>query len=162
MIKRFGNIYASIFLIVLSVVMYVGTYSFGRLTVSQVGSEFVPRLAAIGIFLLSIVLLIQGIKIYKQTKVQHSKTKQGKSFSFNNSYSVVATIGLLIVYVALLREIGFLVMTVLYLIAQFYVLAEKSKRNFLVFSSLSVVVSFSIYYLFRYVFFLMLPAGILG
>ncbi|MDQ0338113.1 vacuolar-type H+-ATPase subunit I/STV1 [Caldalkalibacillus uzonensis] len=156
MIKKYGDIYASIFLIIFSVIMYLATFTFERLTVSRIGSEFVPQLTSIGIFILSISLLIKGIK---RMKSDNNHQSERPSFRY---FTVIATIVLIAVYIALMREIGFLLMTVVYLFAQFYVLAGKSKRNLPLFLVLSIAVSVTVYYVFRYGFNLLLPAGILG
>lgn len=168
MIKKYGDVYASIFLMVFAVIMYVATYSIQRLTISQIGSEFVPRLVAVGIFLCSAALLIKGIRSLKQqstggqTKQEEVDAQTKEENSSFRAFPVVATLVLLVFYIALIREIGFLIMTVIYLFLQFYVLAHKSKRSFPLFLILSVVVSVTVYYVFRYGFHLMLPAGILG
>lgn len=170
MIKKYGDVYAGIFLMVFAVIIYAATYSFQRLTVSQIGSEFVPRLVAIGIFLLSLLLLINGINHARQNKADHAAKEHTsephtakKSIVFNHgSFPVVATIVLLILYIALIREIGFLIMTTVYLVLQFYILAGKSQRHLPLFLTLSIAVSVSVYYVFRYGFNLMLPAGIFG
>jgi putative tricarboxylic transport membrane protein len=68
----------------------------------------------------------------------------------------------LVLYIALLPIIGFLITTVVYLFAQMYLLADKKERKIPLFLVTSVVTSVFVYFVFKSVFFLMLPAGILG
>jgi putative tricarboxylic transport membrane protein len=168
MIRVNKDIVASAFLMLFSAVMFVSSNSIMKLTVSRVGADFAPKLVAIGIFILSVFYLINSIKQLKASKgreageledVAGEEQKEKKKIS---PLSVLATIGLLVLYVALLPTIGFLITTVVYLFAQMYLLADEKERRIPLFLVTSVVTSVVVYFIFKSVFFLMLPAGILG
>ena len=74
------------------------------------------------------------------------------------------TIFLLLFYVVALKSIGFIVTSTGYIFAQALVLTAKEKRKkyALRWLFIAAVTSIGVYYLFRYVLFLFLPAGILG
>lgn len=76
--------------------------------------------------------------------------------------TVLKTVGLIVAYVALLDTVGFPIMTVLYLYAQFSVLQPAGRKiNHVAYGAIAVVASVLIYVTFRFGFDLMLPAGFL-
>lgn len=76
--------------------------------------------------------------------------------------TVFKTLGLIAVYVALLQKVGFPIMTVLYLYAQFIVITPREQKiNHLLYVVIAVVASAVIFVTFRQGFDLMLPTGFL-
>lgn len=76
--------------------------------------------------------------------------------------TVAKTIGLIVGYVALLSSVGFPIMTVLYLMAQLYVLTPAGQKpRWVLYATVAVVSAAGIYLLFRNAFDLMLPLGML-
>lgn len=74
--------------------------------------------------------------------------------------TVLKTLGLIVVYTALLDPLGFPLMTVLYLYAQFIVLTPAvEKVNHLRYLGIAVIASAAIFITFRHGFDLMLPGG---
>ncbi|WP_193072680.1 tripartite tricarboxylate transporter TctB family protein [Pseudomonas sp. FME51] len=77
--------------------------------------------------------------------------------------TVILTLVLILGYMALLRPLGFPIMTVIYLYLQFLVLTPvKQKANHLTYLVISVICSAVIFLLFREAFDLLLPAGLLN
>ena len=168
MLRLSRDIYASAFLITVSIVMYIASNSIKKLTVSKIGADFAPKLVAIGILILSIFYLINSIK---QQKVSQTKTREDVKTEVDlkksekekiSPASVIATIGLLALYITLIPHIGFLIMTAVYLFFQMYLLADKQERKIPLFIGISIITSVFVYFIFKSVFYLMLPAGILG
>ncbi|MFC0274373.1 tripartite tricarboxylate transporter TctB family protein [Metabacillus herbersteinensis] len=170
MLKLSKDIYGSVFLIAVSIVMYVATYSIQKLTVSKIGADFMPRIIAIAIFVLSLVLLVNSVKQMKQSKdmnqrrleVEEDEDEQEDANRKISPLAVVLTIVLMIVYISLLKTVGFLIMTAVYLFLQMYFLADKKEQKIPLFVGVSIITSISVYFCFKSVFHLMLPAGILG
>ncbi len=76
--------------------------------------------------------------------------------------TVFKTLGLIAVYVALLQKVGFPIMTVLYLYAQFIVITPREQKvNHITYIVIAVVTSALIFFTFRQGFDLMLPTGFL-
>ena len=77
---------------------------------------------------------------------------------------VFETFVAIFIYVTIIDPLGFLLSTVVYLIAQMIILyPEKlTEKKLILFVVISIVASAAIYYIFRNVFYLMLPAGIFG
>ncbi|MFB5663645.1 tripartite tricarboxylate transporter TctB family protein [Alteribacillus sp. HJP-4] len=179
---------ATIALLIVSVVMYSATFTFGRLTVSQIGPDFAPRIVAIAMFVLSAVLLFQTLLDWKKakklmsgpsvpehektkeekiaeemllegTKVESSETRAQRASRYRN---VLITTGLIALYIAVMPIIGFLISTIVYLFVQFCLLAQRKYWNIPIFAILAILTSVVIYYTFRLGFELRLPSGIAG
>jgi hypothetical protein len=166
MLRKSKDFYASVFLLVFSIIMYIASYSIKMLTVSKIGAEFMPRIVAVAVFILSIILLINSIKEMKRPKQEieslEDEDEQEDANKKVSPLSVIITIGLMIGYVTLLKPVGFLIMTAVYLFLQMYVLADKAERRVPLFLGVSVISSVAVYYCFKSIFHLMLPTGILG
>ncbi|MBP1933677.1 tripartite tricarboxylate transporter TctB family protein [Ammoniphilus resinae] len=164
MVKRYGDIYASVFLIIASIVLYISTFSIKMLTVSRIGSAFVPQLVAIGIFIFSGILLRNSLKELKHRKsLENDGAEEGGNEESQINYAgLISSVVLMIVYLLLLNSIGFLIMTTVYIVLQISILADKSEMNILKFFIIAAVSSLAVYYIFRSIFHVMLPTGILG
>lgn len=157
MIKKYGDIIASIFIIAVAVLVFVLSFSIEQFEVSGVGAQFLPQVVSILFLLLGVILLKDGLKKSKTITI----TDKDKN-SLADINAVMYTLVLLIVYVALLNSVGYLIMTTVYLFLQFIIVSSKDKINLVLFGILSVVVSLSTYYLFLLAFNVILPSGILG
>jgi putative tricarboxylic transport membrane protein len=75
--------------------------------------------------------------------------------------TLLKTAALIVGYVALLNTVGFVLMTVLYLVLQFIVLTPAGRRpTYLTYVVVAVVSTVVIYALFRYGFDMVLPVGL--
>lgn len=147
-----------------AILVLILSLSIQKLDVSVVGSAFVPRLVAVGIFILSAKLLWDGIQKSKQAVAVSAdeKAKDGESKESANYASVLATIALMVIYVALIGPLGFLPSTILYLILQFMLFTDRSHWKVPLYVVIAIVTSGTIYYVFRMVLHVMLPEGIIG
>lgn len=161
MIKKYGDIISGITVLILAIATYLLTYTFKKITVTKIGSEFMPRLVAILLAVLAITVIYNGIK---ELKKYNKKVPEVSTDNVNvaDKYSVIISFLLIAIYIALLDSLGFIIMTALYLFGQIYVLSKKEQRRLGLFAILSVVISSSVYFIFVYAFKLMLPSGILG
>ena len=77
--------------------------------------------------------------------------------------TVLKTLGLIVAYAAFLEPLGFPVMTVIYLFAQFIVLTPADKKvNYLMYGTIAVITSAAVFLTFRYAFDMMLPVGLMN
>ena len=65
-------------------------------------------------------------------------------------------------YFVLMPYIGFLIMTTIYLFLQMLLLSDKSNKKIVSFFAISIVSSLVTYFIFRSIFYVMLPSGIFG
>lgn len=116
----------------------------------HVDATFVP-------YVLSSIMCILGVLQLRAAKNFVPKPASGDDVDYG---TVGKTIGLILGYVALLDFVGFPLMTVLYLVAQFTVLTPHDKKvNYALYSVIAIIASAFIYLTFRYMFDMMLPVG---
>ena len=119
-----------------------------------IDAAFVP-------YLLGAILCVLGVL---QLKAARSFVpKDAKKAAYNVDYPTVwKTVGLILVYIALMQFVGFPIMTVVYLVAQFTILTPAGQKpNLISYTVIAVLTSAFVYLLFRYAFDMMLPVGFL-
>ncbi|MGN7284600.1 tripartite tricarboxylate transporter TctB family protein [Shouchella rhizosphaerae] len=174
MLKRYhSDVYASIALQCLAVLMFVASLRMETLTILSigVGSRFLPLLMAVAIFLLSTLLLLGGLKKKAEPASEAASAldipdvdaKQPQQKTSNEKTTVLATSLLLIGYVVALPVLGFILASTLYMAVQSMMMTNRQKKRFFVIVLLiSFAVSVLLYYVFRVGFNLMLPIGLFG
>ena len=147
-----------------SIFVYAASYSIKMTKADSLGPQFFPRVVSI---LMGVLALIQ---IFGSTRENLKEQKNGavkaekKGFALN--LPLLLSLALLVGYYLLLKTVGFVPLTIIYLFCQMYLLfpkgALKEKKLLIISACTSVIVPFAIYYLFYYGFQIFLPAGILG
>lgn len=147
---------------VLSIIIYISTNNIKSMTDIGVGPRFFPKLAAIIMFILSTILLIQEITKWIKKKgkgsVSESKVDSIKSSLFKKQHlNAFFTMFIFILYIYFITKIGFLISSVMYLFIHFFVLGERKSWNVILFIILALVVSTVVFYTFRLGFSVRLP-----
>ena len=116
-----------------------------------IDASFVPYILGSLCSLLGVLQLMAAVKLKAAKDASASKV----------DYSTLwKTLALIAAYVALLSWVGFPIMTLVYLIAQFYVLTPADQKpRWVLYVVVAVVTSAVVYLLFRNAFDLMLPLG---
>ena len=68
----------------------------------------------------------------------------------------------MLIYILLTPILGFLIATALFLIAQMLIISNFAKEKIILFFVISILMAVIVNYVFRNVFYVMLPQGILG
>ncbi|MGE4283158.1 MAG: tripartite tricarboxylate transporter TctB family protein [Clostridia bacterium] len=157
MFKKYKNIISGSFVFLVALIMFITSFGIKSRSVGKIGPAFVPQLIAIFLALLSVSVIINGIRKLKVEGSTESHEQEATKKS-----GVIATLILIAVYIGLLETVGFIIMTAIYLFIQFNILAPDKNKKQPKFALIAVLVSVSVYYVFVSVFELMLPAGILG
>ncbi|MFA5852184.1 MAG: tripartite tricarboxylate transporter TctB family protein [Spirochaetales bacterium] len=124
-----------------------------------IDASFVPFVLSAIILLLGTLQTVGALRIKNEGANGQEKTESKEKV---DTPTVLKTIFLILVYVAFLNKIGFVIMSILYLFIQFIVLTPAyKKKNYLMYAIVAIVSSVSIFLIFRYIFDLMLPAGLL-
>ena len=143
-----------------SIFIYAASYSIRTTKADSLGPQFFPRMVAV---IMGILAVIQVVTAFTR-KDKSSTEAASKVFAIN--WPLILSIALLVAYCYLLKEVGFIVLTTIYLFCQIYLLFPKgsfANKKLLVISVIaSLAVPAGIYYLFYYGFQIFLPAGILG
>jgi putative tricarboxylic transport membrane protein len=154
------NIVSGGFFFAFSVLIYISSFSIKTAVANmRVGPGFIPRLCAIAVGILSLIVLGEGLWGQFKKKAEETPAAEGVE---RNTRAVALTFVLITAYLALLNSVGFLITTAVYLFFQFWVLAGNRKVRLWLLALIAAVASVLVYYLFVRVFYLMLPAGILG
>jgi len=148
------EIVASILGILLSIAVYWGTFYLPKFQVSLAGPELFPRVLAIFLGILSLVLLFQSLgKIapFAKEKLENNSRKQ-KVFK-----KMFIAIAFTILYFLGMNILGFLICTSLYF--AFLMLLMQSKKKYLKAILWSVTTTIVIYFIFGMALKASLPVG---
>lgn len=147
------EIAAGLFLLLIGVILLIASFRVPRGAALTIGSDFMPKVTCGVITILGVIVILEGMK--KKTEATAQKIER------KNYCALVETIILLFLYMFLLVPVGFVVTTAVYITVQTMILAPAEKRNPVLFGIVGIVAAFVVYFIFRNVFVLMLPAGIL-
>lgn len=117
-----------------------------------------PTVVGTLILVLSIILLVQAVQELRK----NPDKEVGKDES--DYKRVLLSLILALLYVFLLKPIGFIICTLVYLFCQIFVLApdsHRTKKDMIMYLIIDVVFTLIVYFLFRIGFKIVLPAGIL-
>ena len=146
--------------VALAVVLYMISFGVKDFSAVRLGPGFVPRVTAVFLGILGVILIVQGIRNLRAAGAgdgTREKTDGGKS-----GHAVLLSFLLMAGYIALLDSLGFIITTSGYLFFQMVLLAHRSHRRYALFAFISVGTAAAAYYLFVGFFEVMIPAGILG
>ncbi|WHS60362.1 tripartite tricarboxylate transporter TctB family protein [Pseudomonas sp. G2-4] len=121
-----------------------------------VDAAFVPWVLAVALCLLGALQLWAWRKLPDKSA---EPTEKPESIDYT---TVFKSLALVLIFTALLETVGFVIMTVLYLYAQFIVLTPaEQKVKHLQYALIAVVSAVLIFFIFRHGFDLLLPVGLL-
>ena len=144
------EIILSIFFMIISMTVYVLTHQFPKQTVALSPKVF-PQFVSVGLFILSLVLLIQGV-----TGVKKESEQKKVKLALNNIFllKMLTMIILAFFYIRVLPLTGYKIATPLFLAGSMLLFNEK--RWFMI-VIVSIVATALLYILFRIVFKIPLP-----
>ncbi len=156
--EKYQKILTGSIAVSMAVLLYILTFSVKSFGSIGVGPEFVPRIVAVILFGFGTFLIFQW---FLEKKIVSDPAEKVEKEPFRVR-PFLLTLLLLCLYVALLRTVGFIIMSCVYLFFQMNILAPEGHRKPIVFALVSVLTSLAAYYLFVGFFHIMIPAGILG
>lgn len=116
------------------------------------GGDFMPKLLTTIWMILSVLLFLTGIR------------EPQKDSGSVNVKKLIATMALLFLYLFLLKPVGFMIASILYTFIQMLLFVpreDKSKKSYLIFAVVAVVIPIAVNLIFANVFSLILPEGTL-
>jgi len=158
-IKKYGDMIVGGFFMILSAGMMIMAKMLPKSSIMEIGPDFMPMCIGIVTFVLAAALALFNIKNLKMRTAEAEKMEK-EDLDYKR---MLISFILILVYVYLLQPVGFIVTTILYLPFQMYVLApdeKKTKKDIIQLAVTSVVFTFIVFFLFRYGFKIILPAGI--
>lgn len=160
MFKKYGDIAVGVFYLCFAVVLFCASFGIQAFVDEILGPEFMPQMMAVIIFVLALLLLFQGIKNCKRPQ---SNGEEEGTVGPASPIRALLTLIIIIAYIALMDIVGFIPVTIIYLVGQIALLTPKEKYTKpLIVKSLiiSIISPIVLYYIFYRVFGVFLPEGI--
>lgn len=158
-IKKYGDIIVGVFFMLLSAAMLVMAKMLPKSTVMDIGPDFMPMCIGVMTFVLAAALVFLNIKNMKIYVAQAEAEGPEKA----DYKRVLTSFIIILVYVFVLKSVGFIISTLVYLPVQMFILAPEERRgrkNVIQLLLTDVLFTFVVFFLFRYGFKIVLPAGI--
>lgn len=158
-IKKYGDIIVGVFFMLLSAAMLVMAKMLPKSTVMDIGPDFMPMCIGVMTFVLAAALVFLNIKNMKIYVAQAEAEGPEKT----DYMRVLTSFIIILVYVFVLKSVGFIISTLVYLPVQMFILApeeRRGKKNVIQLLLTDVLFTFVVFFLFRYGFKIVLPAGI--
>ena len=143
----------------LSVVMMVMAQMLPKSKVMDIGPDFMPMVISGITFVLAAILTLLNMK---NMKMRFAEIEASEIDSCDYKRVLLSAL-LVLIYVFILQPIGFIVSTLVYLPLQMLVLApddQRGKKQIIQLVIIDVVFTLVVFFLFRYGFKIILPAGI--
>ena len=120
-----------------------------------VSSDAMPKIYGI------LLMLLSAVQIFSALRKKDTPAKEEGDGKFVVVPEVMITFFFLILYVVLLKPLGFVISTIIFLLGMITLFTPKEKRNIIKIVLISVIFSVAVYWLFAKVLSLSLPQGIL-
>lgn len=165
-IKKYKEVIIAVCVMIFATVYFIASFSIkGAGLTGVVGATTLPRFIAVLMFVLGVLQLLSSVKQIKITEVikateSQKNAKESESVKSSQSINikaVVLTLLIIIAYVALIKPLGYVISTIVFLIAMFIVLSQGRRRNYVVLTIIAVGVTVPVFYFFRNLLHLMLP-----
>ena len=129
---------------------------------TAINSATLPRMWAFLLIALCIYVLVRTlVRMHRESKNNNTSEKGALKSLVKNNFESIFSLVLMALYFGLMKPLGFIPATILYLYGQVMLLQRKEERNFWIPAVLAVVASVLIYYVFRYQLEIVLPQGIM-
>ena len=157
--RKYGDIVVGIFYAALGAAVIYLAQQLPKSRVMKIGPNFMPLVIGTLILILALMLLFSSIKNFKRNAAKAEAMPADTS----DYKRVLASLVLVVIYVNILAPVGFILSTLGYLFLQIIVLApndRRSAKNIMLYAIIDVVFVLIVFFLFRYGFKIVLPAGI--
>lgn len=155
--KRYADVVSGSFLVLVSILISLETRNIRAFRIMTFGPKVMPRLLSIVLCIVGVAIVVTGLlRLRRPHEADEADGGAGASVDYRK---VLSTMALIAFYVFALRPLGFIFVTVVYLLSQFIVLGGVARRRLPIYGLLSLGVAFGIYYLFYFAFNVLLPPG---
>ena len=159
--KKYGDLVVSIFYLILGAALIIGARALPKSKVMEIGPDFMPTVVGVLILILAALLLRNTITDFK-SNAEKAEKEGPEQCDYKR---VLASLVSSIVYVNVLKPVGFILSTLVYLFLQIFILApddQRKPKNLVLYLILDVIFTLIVYFLFRYGFKIVLPAGLIA
>lgn len=171
MSSKLKDVRTGIFILILSVFIRFISNNILDSKVSELGPDFMPKIISIAMMIASVILIANGLFSHRKLKSLNNTEEQAESEEENkeelsgvsekvNFKNVLLTMGLLFLYISLINIVGFIIMTILFIVLQIMIYSEDKKANITRNIFIGAIVTVVIFIIFNYGFNIMIPLGI--
>ena len=132
-----------------------------KLTPAYASAQVVPTLLGVLLAILSVICIIEGVYKMKKYGTTMTNVKAGAAQVKGDTFAVISTFALMIVYALALPVVGFSLSTMVYLFLQISLLAPAKKRNLKLYAIIAVVFTMIVFFIFRLGLSMLLPRGVI-
>ena len=129
-----------------------------------IGPDFMPRLIGVIFVILGLALVPEALKKQKEAAAEAAVPSQGHKLTCREimqKYMHFIIWGVALIYALLMKSLGFLVDSILFMFVSMFLLTiREKKRNWIAIILVSIIVPTAVYIIFRQKFYLMLPIGL--
>lgn len=157
--KKYGDIVVGVFFMALSAIMMVMAQMLPKSKVMEIGPDFMPMVIGAITFVLAAILTFLNVKNMKMRVAEIDPSKIDDC----DYKRVLLSALLVLIYVFILQPVGFIVSTLVFLPLQMLVLSpddQRGKKQVIQLLIIDVIFTMVVFFLFRYGFKIVLPAGI--
>lgn len=157
--KKYGDIVVGIFFMCLSSALIVMAMMLPKSKVMDIGPDFMPLCIGSVTLVLAAILTFLSVRDFK-TRAAALSAEDLPDCDYRR---VLESIILVLVYVFMLQPVGFILSTMVYLMLQMLVLSPddgRGKKDIIKLAVINVIFTMIVFFLFRYGFKIVLPAGI--
>ncbi|HHU06851.1 MAG TPA: tripartite tricarboxylate transporter TctB family protein [Clostridiaceae bacterium] len=144
------DLISGIVMLLISIYVYVSALSFPIAEYQQAGPAFYPQIMAVGLAIVSVILILRSIKRLKNGEM-------GPEVIVRNPKLVLAAMLATVLYVLVLKTLGFIITTFLYLAA--LVILMRPEKKMLINLVIAAVMTLAVYAIFAGLFSASLPRG---
>lgn len=166
--KKYGELIGGVAVFMIAAVYFWMAFSIKQFNAGQPGiitSDVIPKIYGAAVMLLSAILIFRGIRELKIPPAPDTREGGQAGRKFPVEPEILLTFLLLVVYVALLQTVGFVIMSILFVLGLSAILLPAEKRragSYLTILVVAVVFTVAITAIFVKGFNLTLPMGLLG
>jgi len=161
--EKRGDIISGIVIAIIAVIYYAYSFQIQQTTSDILGSRFFPQLAAILLFGLSVIQIVQALRKKVPADGEGADGKAPSEGGKTINLPLVLTTAALFVYYFLVLKIGFTITSILYLLFECWVLmpedARKNKKMLIIVAIICFAVPVFLNTVFYNVFHIQLPVG---
>ncbi len=163
MLKKYTNVVVGAAVMLVSVILFISTFSIKALLATTVGPEVMPKIASTILFLAGLGIMVEGyLASRKAVTAEGPEDEEIRKAKKAGIINMFLSIALIAVYIYFMPSIGFLLTTIVYVFLQELILSPVDKRKPVMFLIIAVITGCFIYFGFVYGLELILPSGILG
>lgn len=152
----------ALFYLAVTIVYAMQIPSIKRTSISPINSAFLPTVLSVGMGVLTVFHdFTMPLRSKERKNADDGEEKTADSADGPDYGRAMLTLAASLLYVALLKPLGFVISSVLYLELQMCIMVQKERRRPLKFLIISIVSVVVIYFVFHNLLQLMLPNGIL-